>query len=109
MTTAVRFQVVDAGRRRFVDVSPATRPELRLPQAHPSRGVAARGGRKVNSCLAVRPARRESPWLVVKIALVGLVAVAGGALSVGQLVADATAEPSGSYVAGDPAWAHVQP
>ncbi|AQP51992.1 hypothetical protein [Tessaracoccus flavescens] len=109
MTAAVRFQVVDAGARRVVAASPAARPELRLPQAHPVRPLAAGRVAKVASCAAARRAVKPSPLLVLKVAVVGLLALGGAVVSVGQLAADSTPDPAREYVAGDPAWAHVQP
>lgn len=109
MTSAVRFQVDGAGQRRLVRVSPVSRPDLRLPQARPPRRPAAVRAGRVASCLAAPPAPRPSVWLTLRVALVGLVAIAGGSLAVGQLIADAAPDPSRGYVAGDPAWAHVHP
>jgi len=106
MTAAVSFRVVDAGARRVVAVSPAGRPELRLAQAHPGRGVRPGCVSRASSCSVDRRGR-GSVLLSLKVAAVALLAVAGGVVSVSQLVADAVAEPSGGYVAGDPAWAHV--
>lgn len=109
MTTlsAVRYQVVGTPRRRVVTASPAARPELQLPQAHPSRP--ARPGRvaPVASCSVVSPEPR-TPWLAAKVAVVAVLAVVGGAVSAAQLVDGAVSpDPSLGYVAGDPAWAHV--
>lgn len=95
-STAVRYQVVDAGARRLVTVSPAARP---VRPVGPGR-VAA-----VSSCRVARPA--PSPLLALKVIAVGLLTCVGVAVSVTQFVAMAEAEPAGGYVAGDPAWAHV--
>ena len=106
MAAAVSFQVVDAGSRRVVTVSPAGRPDLRLPMAHPKRGERPGSTSRVALCVASRPAPR-SPWLVAKMALIGALTVVGGAVCVGQFVANATPDPAFEYVAGDPGWAHV--
>lgn len=110
MTAAVRFQVVESGARRVVTVSPATRPDLRLPVAHPSRPLASGRSAKVASCVASRPAAGGGWWLGVKVALVGLVAVAGAGVAGVQIHANVTAEPpAGVALAGDPVWVTLQP
>lgn len=109
MSAAVRFQSDGVGHTRVVRLSPVSRPDLHTPQARPSRRVVPVRVGRASSCLAVRPAPRPSVWLSVRVALVGLVALAGGALAVGQLIADSAPDPSRGYVAGDPAWAHVHP
>lgn len=106
MTTAsaVRFQVAESGARRVV-VS-AGRPDLRSPKAHPARPVSAGRVGSATSCVVDRPEPKASPWLMLKVAAVGLIAVIGGAVSVQGLVL-AEPDPALEYVAGDPAWAHV--
>lgn len=106
MTAAVTFKVVESGQRRVVAVSPATRPELRSPQAHPRRTGHLGGDTVVASCAVTRPAR-PSGWLRLKVAAVAMVAVAGGVVSVAQFVTSAVPEAPQGYVAGDPAWSHV--
>lgn len=110
MTTssAVRFQVVGTASRRVIAASPGARPALHLPQAHPSRPAAPGRTRVVASCAVGRPAAPRSPWLAAKVAVVSLLAVFGGAVSVTQLVGGAVSpDPAVQYVAGDPGWAHV--
>lgn len=105
MSTRV-FEAAGARRRRMV--RPAGRPEVRFPEAHPPRRVGpVRVGRAVScaSTAPVAPARR--PLLGLKVAAVGLLAVAGVAVSVQGFVAGPP-EPAGSYTPGDPAWAHVE-
>ncbi|MDO5676643.1 MAG: hypothetical protein Q4G35_03935 [Propionibacteriaceae bacterium] len=109
MTTsnAIQFQVVGTPSRRVVAVSPAVRPELRLPQAHPARVPAPGRIGSVASCAVSRPQAR-SPWMIAKVVVVGVLAIVGGAVSTAQLVGDVISpDPSFEYVAGDPAWAHV--
>lgn len=106
--SSTSFKVVqDAGRRRVV--TSASRPDLRLPEAHPARPVAPRGVGQVASCSAAGLRRRPAGgvWVKVKVAVVGLLAVAGAAASVSSFVAMAQPDPAQGYVAGDPAWAHV--
>lgn len=103
-STAVRFQVVDRGSRRVVTVSPAGRPELDGPVAHPARPASPGRVRPVASCTVVRPRPR---MLALRVAVVGLVAAAGVGASVAQFVQNAQPDPAVGYVAGDPAWAHV--
>ncbi|HHT11812.1 MAG TPA: hypothetical protein GX013_01395 [Propionibacterium sp.] len=110
MTTsnAVRFQVVGTPRRRVVAVSPGARPDLHLLQAHPARQAAPGRTSAVAACAVSRPAAVQSPWLAAKVAVVSLLAVVGGAVSVTQLIGGAVnPDPSVQYVAGDPGWAHV--
>ncbi len=104
-STAVRFQVVGSGPRRVVAVSPVARPEFGGPVAHPARPVAPGRIRPAASCAVERP--RRSPWLAVRVALVGVVAAVGAVASVAQFVENAQPDPALGYVAGDPAWAHV--
>ena len=106
MAAAVSFRVINAGTRRLVTTSPSHRPDLRLAPAHPKRP--AQPGRvvQVASCAVARPVVR-SRWVVLKVAVVSVLAVLGSAVSVSQLVANATPDPAREYVAGDPAWAHV--
>lgn len=100
MAAAVSFKVVDQGSRRVVAVAPAGRPDLHLPRLHPAR--TARPGRvgSVASCASVRPAP-VSAWLRVKVAVVGLLALSGAAVSVAQFVSMAQTEsvPAGTSVA----------
>ena len=106
MAAAVTFRVIDAGERRVVAVSPAGRPEVCLPHAHPRREVRPGGVARAASCTVAR-APRVSPWMSLKVAAVALLVVAGGVASVSQFISDAAAEQSRGYVAGDPAWSHV--
>lgn len=106
MTAAVTFKVVDAGSRRIVATSPVSRPDLRLPRAHPRRVGSAGVVAGVSSCAVARPLR-SSRWVAVKLAVVGVLAVAGGVVSLAQFAADAAPEAPSGYVAGDPAWSHV--
>ena len=107
-TSTVRFQVVDAGARRLVTVSPAGRPGPGGPQAHPSRAISPGRVGAVASCQVSRPA--PVPLLLaVKVAAVGLLAAVGVAVSAGQFVEMSRPDPATQYVAGDPAWAHVAP
>ncbi|NHB85900.1 hypothetical protein G7085_18785 [Tessaracoccus sp. HDW20] len=106
MAAAVSFQVVDAGSRRVVAVSPAGRPDLHLPQARPARGVRPGCVSRAAACSVERRAK-GSALMCLKVAAVALLTVVGGVVSVSQFVADAAAGQSTGYVAGDPAWAHV--
>ena len=107
MTTssALRFEVVGARGRRVVATSPATRPDLRLPCAHPVHPAVPGRSRTVSACAVARPERR-STWLTVKVALVSALAVIGGTVSAVQLVGTGP-DPAVEYVPGHPAWAHV--
>ena len=105
MTAAVADEGVRAGARRLV-VSPVARPGFQSPQAHPRRPEPVVRRAQVASCVVQR-SPRVSPWVAIKLAVVAALAVTGGVVSVAQLAADATPDPSLSYVAGDPAWAHV--
>lgn len=105
-SSAVSYKVVDAGARRVVTVSPARRRELGSPVAHPARPVAPGRVGSVASCSVSRPAA-PSPWLAVKVAVVGALVVAGSVVSAAQFVSNAQPDPATQYVAGDPAWAHV--
>lgn len=105
--SAVRYQVVATPRRRIVTASPAARPGLQPPQAHPARTAAPGRIVRAASCRVSRPEPR-SPWLAVKVTVVAALAVLGGAVSVGELVGGVVSpDPVFGYVAGDPAWAHV--
>ncbi|MBB1483515.1 hypothetical protein H5392_06535 [Tessaracoccus sp. MC1865] len=109
MTTssAVRFQIVGTPGRRVVTVSPAGRPDLHLPRLSPARPVGPGRTGAAASCRVVSPERR-SAWLAVKVAVVSLLALAGGAVSAAQLVDGfVSPDPAVAYVPGDPAWAHV--
>ena len=105
-TSTVRFQVVDTGARRLVTVSPAGRPGAAGPQAHPSRPIAPGRVGAVASCHVSRPAP-VSPLLAMKVAVVGLLAAVGVAVTAAQVVGMSQPDPAVQYVAGDPAWAHV--
>ena len=106
-TSAVRFQVVEVGSRRVVQVAPGGRPDLRLPQARPDRAPQpGRVGVSVSSCSVAAPAPKVSPLLALKVAGVGVLALIGAVVSV-QNLAFAEPDPAQQYVAGDPAWAHV--
>lgn len=106
MTTTSTSRGRIAGRQIVVG-SPAARPAVRLPRAHPARPAAPGAISAVKSCAVGAPEPR-SPWLALKVAAVSVLAVVGGAVSVAQFVGGATApDPAVQYVAGDPAWAHV--
>lgn len=105
MSTRV-FDVAGAKRRRVV--RPAGRPEQRFPEAHPPRRVGpGRLGRAVSCVPAVPVVPARQPLLGLKVAVVGLLAVAGVAVSIQGFAAEPP-EPTGSYTPGDPAWAHVE-
>lgn len=108
VSTSTTFEVVTTGQRRRV-VSPSGRPDLHLISAHPQRPVAPGRVGKVASCTAAKPARREGSlaWLRVKVAVVGLLAIAGVGASAASFIDMAQPDPTREYVAGDPAWAHV--
>lgn len=107
-STTTSFTVIGTGDRRRV-VTPAGRPDLRLPRAHAPRPIAPGRFGSVSSCVA---ARVEVPvpstlWLKIKVAAVGVLAIAGVAASASSFIAMAQPDPATGYVAGDPAWAHV--
>lgn len=96
-----------AGKRRRA-VRPAGRPELRSPEARPPRRVMpGRMGGPVSCASVTPPVSARRPLLGLKVAAVGLLAVAGVAVSVQGLVGEVP-EPTVSYAPGDPAWAHVE-
>ena len=104
---AVSFKVVHAGARRVVTVSPAGRPELAATPGPPGEARRAWPGRALSSsCQVARPAT-ASPLLALKVAFVGILAAVGSPC----LPPSSSAWPSRirrrTYVAGDPAWAHV--
>ncbi len=105
-SSMVGVRVVDAGSRRFVAVAPEGRPDLRLPQAHPSRPVAPGRVGRVASCVAVRP-QPQPRWLAAKVVGLCLLALVGVGVSAGEFASMATPDPAREYVAGHPAWAHV--
>ncbi|QNP56590.1 hypothetical protein [Tessaracoccus defluvii] len=83
------MRVVDAGSRRFVAVAPEGRPDLRLPQAHPSRPVAPGRVGRVASCVAVRP-QPQPRWLAAKVVGLCLLALVGVGVSAGEFASMAT-------------------
>lgn len=107
MTTssALRFEVVGTPSRRVVAVSPASRPDLHLPVAHPPRAAGPGRAARIAACRVARP-RPRNAWLAAKVAIVSALAVVGGAVSVAQL-ADWGVDPALDHVAGDPGWGHV--
>lgn len=109
MANAVQFQVASTGTRRVVKTAPLARPQLRAPQAHPARYAAPGRSAAVASCAHVTQPVKRSPWLAVKMVAVGLLAAVGTTVSVQQFVAMGEPNPAVEYVAGDPAWAHVNP
>lgn len=108
-STTTSFRVVTTGDRRRVVTAPAARPDLRLPRVHPARPVAPGRMGAVSSCATSRPAvaAPSGLWLRLKVATVGLLALAGVAASASSFVAMTQPDPARGYVAGDPAWAHV--
>lgn len=109
MANAVQFQIASTGARRIVGTSPVVRPQLRSPQAHPDRQFAAGRSAAAVSCVGVTRPVERSPWLTLKVVAVGLLAAVGATVSVQQFVAMGEPNPATEYVAGDPAWAHVNP
>ncbi|MBK7821384.1 MAG: hypothetical protein IPJ61_09990 [Tessaracoccus sp.] len=106
MTVATHSEVVRSGGRR-VAVSPSRRPASKTPVAHPQRSVAAGRVGKASSCV-VAPSPQPVQWgLRLKVAAVGVIAVFGVAVCVPQIAAMAHPDPAREYVAGHPAWAHV--
>lgn len=103
-SAAVRYQVIDAGHRRLVTVSPAGRPELGGPVARAARPALPGRVRTASSCRVARPV---SGWMALKVAGVGILTAVGMAVAGLQFAEMASAEAPTGYVAGDPAWAHV--
>ncbi len=107
MTVATHSEVVRPGGRRVAVSSPSRRPELKAPVAHPQRRVTAGRAGRASSCV-VAPAPRPVPWaLRLKVAAVAVVAMFGVAVCVPQFAAMTHPDPAKEYVAGHPAWAHV--
>ena len=105
--TAAHFEVVRTGGRRLAVSSPSTLPRLNAPVAHPQRRVAVGRVGQVSSCVAA-PAPRPVPRVLrLKVAAVGIVAAFGVAVCIPQFAAMAQPDPAKDYVAGHPAWAHV--
>jgi hypothetical protein len=105
--TATHFEVVRTGGRRVAVSSPSALPQLKAPVAHPRRPVAAGRVGQVSSCIAAPTPRPVSRLLGVKRAAVGIVAAFGVAVCVPQFAAMTQPDPAREYVAGHPAWAHV--
>lgn len=86
----------------------AGRPDLRLPQARPRVTVLRGRAVPVAGCAGVvRAASSKGWWLRLKVAVVALLSVSAATVATVQLALPE--EPAPSYVAGDPAWAHVTP
>ena len=109
MANAVQFHRASVGTRRLVETRPAGRPALRSPQARPSRALTPGRVGVATSCAAVARPAKASRWLSVKVAAVALIAVVGASVSAQEFIAMAEPNPSAEFVAGDPAWAHVNP
>ena len=62
---------------------------------------------QVSSCVAAPAPRPASRVLGLKLAAVGIVAAFGVAVCVPQFAAMTQPDPAKEYVAGHPAWAHV--
>ena len=105
--TAAHFEVVRTGGRRVAVPSPSTLPRFNAPVAHPRRPVAAGRVGQVSSCVAAPAPRPASRVLGLKLAAVGIVAAFGVAVCVPQFAAMTQPDPAKEYVAGHPAWAHV--
>ncbi|MFT3887036.1 MAG: hypothetical protein QM713_02575 [Arachnia sp.] len=107
MTVATHIEVDRSGRRRVAPSSPSAVPALGAPVAHPRRRPAPGRTGTVASCV-VNPAPRPAALgLRLKVAAVGIVAAFGVAVCVPQFVAMSHPDPAKEYVAGHPAWAHV--
>lgn len=100
------FKVASSGRgRRIVVVAPGGRADVARPRYHVAPGRIA----KTVSCAIDAPrVRYTSPWLVLKLAVLGALAVLGFTVSAPGLAALLSPPLEPGYVAGDPAWAHVE-
>lgn len=107
-STRTSAQSLVAARPRRVVQSPGGRPDLRLVTAHACRPVAAGRVAHPASCRVVSPAKEPvSPWLRVKVAVVGALVLTGWVVPLTSFVTSLQVDPKLDYVAGDPAWAHV--
>lgn len=97
-----------AGSPRVRGAAPMARPVLGSPTASPVvvRMVSRRPG--AAACRVVSPAaRRAGLFMKIKVTMVAAVALMGMGASVAEFASWAQPDPSVEYVAGDPAWAHV--
>lgn len=98
------------GLPRVRGAAPLARPVLGGPAGSPVVvRMASRRPGTAAACRVMSPAaRRAGLFMKVKVSMIAAVALMGMGASVAEFASWTQPDPSVEYVAGDPAWAHVE-